>query len=157
MNKNIWQKQVEAYFDGEREHAGNAAQLIAERPECAVYYERLKALRPDANTAGQDGISDAQFPAFMAGIRSEIEGDAFSGWGFRTRGWLAVASVTAAALVFVFAAFVIFATFTGGPAPVQANEIEHVSTELEGATVEWYDDEQGGTTLWISVSEDDVW
>lgn len=158
MRKQSWQKQIEAYFDGELEHAGNARQLIETRPECAAYYRRLKALRPaGCQDTSAATIADAQFPAFMTGIREEIGARPGSGWGLRNRTWLAAGSLAAAALVFVFAAFLVFTAFTGGTEPVQANEVEHVSTELEGATVQWYEDKEGGTTVWISVQEDDVW
>ena len=158
MRNEKWQKQIEAWFDGETRHAGDARRLIAEHPECAAYYEQLKALRSAGGERDEPPvIADAQFPAFMAGIHDEIGQRAASGRGFRTPTWLTMASVAAAALVVVFAVFLVFTAFTGGTAPVSANEVEHVSTELEGATVEWYDDEHGDTTLWISVSEDDVW
>ena len=48
-----------------------------------------------------------------------------------------------------------FSIFTG-PGPVKANEVESVSTQLNDATVHWDNSDDGVTTIWISIAEDDV-
>ena len=52
-------------------------------------------------------------------------------------------------------ALAVFSVFTG-PEPVTATEVEFVSTELEGATVEVYNSENGVTTFWLTPAKDDI-
>ena len=69
-----WQKNVEAHFDGEAKHAARVEAHLEACPACAAYARQLAAMRAGAAVAARPGcIADAQFPAFMEGIRERIE------------------------------------------------------------------------------------
>jgi hypothetical protein len=94
-------------------------------------------------------ISDGQFDAFMAGIHQGITEPAPGAY----RLWTSV-SIAAAALIIVVA---LLSILYPSPEPVTANTVESVSTDLNGATVDWYDNKEGVTTVWVKTSGDDVW
>ena len=142
-----WIKRVEAFADGESTAAGAVEAHLSECPGCRAHRERLlqwrAALRPEA-----PALSDQQFPVFMDGIRSGI-----SQSPPRYRGFWALSSLAAAALVIAVAMFSIFDGAV--PVPAEAGPVESVSTDIDGATVEWGNSGGGVTTIWISKSEDD--
>lgn len=143
-----WFKRIEAYVDGELAATSAIETHLAGCPSCAAHRDNLLAWRAAIRPATPE-LNDQQFPVFMDGIRSGI-----SGSPPRYRGFWALTSLAAAALVIAVATFSIF---NGGPAaPVQADGVESVSTEIDGATVEWGSSGGGVTTIWISISEDDI-
>lgn len=138
-----------ARFDGETRYCG----LPEGQPpdeESKRHGEALALLRRGASRAARaPEISDAQFGAFMRGIQEGIETPAPR----RVSVWT-LASVTLAALVLVVS---ILAFFTAGSDPVRATEVESVSTELEGVTVNYYDTPQGVSTVKVTMPESDLW
>lgn len=143
-----WFERVEALVDGESRDGSAVEAHLSGCADCAAHRDHLLQLRAVVRGVAPI-LSDQQFPAFMDGIRSGI-----SQSPPRSRGIWALTSLAAAALVIAVATFSIF---NGSiPEPVRANEVESASTEIEGATVEWSDSGGGVTTIWISVSEDDL-
>ncbi|GMV94069.1 MAG: hypothetical protein AMXMBFR82_38470 [Candidatus Hydrogenedentota bacterium] len=148
MNK--WERDIARRFDGEAE--GNAASLDAQGK---AYEAGLRLLREGARQASQRAeIADAQFPAFMDGIRQEVERPTR---GYR--GFWAIVSLSTAALLVAFSAFLLFTTGDQATPPVVeavTNEVETVSTEINGATVDSYTDGEGTTVLWVSTGKRDL-
>lgn len=147
MNTCKWFQKIEAFVDGETSDALTIEAHLAACPTCSAHRKTLlqwrAALRPEAA-----GLSDQQFPAFMEGIRAGLP-DAEPHY----RGFWALTSLAAAALVIALATFSILS----GPDPVlRANEVESATTEIEGASVGWKNSGGGVTTIWISIAEDDV-
>lgn len=146
MNQNELEKLLERHFDGEGSLPDNA---LADNPGMARYQENLAVLRNHMSAKRTVAeIADPQFNGFMAGIREQTAAKPASHWGR----WLTLASLTAASLVISAASFYIVAY---GPSPVEATEVEMVSTDLEGASTREYT-EDGITTVWVSVAEDDL-
>lgn len=148
MKTCTWTKRVEAFVDGDSTGAEAVESHLASCAGCAAHRETLLQWR-SAIRSGAPALSDQQFPAFMDGIRSGI-----SQSPPRYRGFWALTSLAAASLVIAVAAFSIFTGST--PEPVRADGVESVSTEIDGATVEWGSSGGGVTTIWISISEDDI-
>lgn len=139
-------KEIAAAFDRNDPPVG----LNAEE---SAYLEGLVRLRGGvaAVTGGTPEITDAQFTHFMAGIREQLDAPARRPvWG---RVW-AMASLAAAALIVAVAALSIF---YHGPEQVSANEVESGTTEIDGATVDWYDGKEGVTTVWVKTDGGDMW
>jgi len=148
MNK--WERDVARRFDGEADGLAKGPK----NPETAAYEAGLRLLRAGANQASEKWeILDAQFPAFMDGIRQEIERPAR-----HTRGFWAVVSLSTAALLVALSAFLVFTTGDQVAPPVEAviNQVETVSTEINGATVDSYTDDEGTTVLWVSNGKRDL-
>ena len=145
-------REVEQWFDGELEGTGELERHVDGCPECAAHLEELRRFRTGvAATGAPEAIRDAQFPAFMEGIRERVEYRPF----WRGRLW-ALASVTAAALIVAVSAFLVLTD--GSPERVEATVVESCSTDLEGATVTSYASETGVTTVWVrTMSQEDVW
>ena len=152
MTKCGWTRQVEQWFDGESAGLERVPAHVASCPSCARTLGLLTALREGVSVvASREEIGATQFPAFMAGIREQIEAPAP-----RRMGLWAVLSLTAAALI---AALSIFAVATGGPAPVVAEHtiVESATTEIEGAVVEKQNSsDHGPATIWIHPPRKDV-
>ena len=145
-----WRKDIERWFDGESPHAERVQRHVAKCTDCAAYHEGLQALRDGATeTTRREEIQEAQFPAFFDGIREGIESPR-RGHG---RLW-ALASGSAAALI---AAMSLIIMFGSGHTPVDATVIESYSTDLEGASITTSDSRNGVPTVWITVTQDDVW
>ncbi len=119
-------------------------------PEEAAYIADLRALHDGAAAFNADtpAISDAQFPHFMAGIREQIGAPRPARFRFWT-----LASLATAALLLVAA---LLAVFNSGPEPVQATEVESATTEMDGATVDWYDGKEGLITVWVKKGGSDL-
>lgn len=145
-----WIARVERYFDGEDKDAAAVKSHLKSCRECSGHYACLEVIRGSLKTGSERPvIADAQFSAFMDGIRKEIAVVPRSGH----RGFWAFASLAAAALVVALATFSMFT----GPRPVGAAEVESVSTDLEGATVGVYSSEEV-TTVYINYTGgDDLW
>lgn len=156
MNEKRKLEKVAARFDGAATPPGEVERLIAADPECAAHLDMLRLLREGAEAARQaPRIEDAQFPAFMAGIREGIAAAEAAPVRvpFWRRGFWQLASACTAALI---AAFSLFWMVAEGPAPAAAT-VEDAWTEVEGATVDWYDSKTGVTTVWVTMHEEDLW
>ena len=154
MGKCPWVLQVQAACDGEslRNEAAVRAHIPG-CPECSAFAAGLDRLRQGARAATEvPTIGDAQFGAFMAGIRDGMNAD--------TRPWpvrfWAAASLVAAALVIAVGLFTIFSS-SGQPARVEATEVVEARTELDGATVDVELTEDGNATLWVHNAPRDIW
>ncbi len=142
-------KQTAAMADNEPAHAPRDPAAL-ETAELQAYRQTLVRLREGAQAAAKaPEISDAQFGAFMAGIRDGIEAPAPN-----ARGLWALASLSAAALVLVLSLLAIFARPNE---PIKATEVESAHTELDGVAVDWYDAPEGMTTVWVTMPEADLW
>lgn len=143
-----WTKRIEAYVDGEATDTGAVESHLDICAPCTRHYAFLRQMRAAVSgLPASPEVSDGQFPAFMEGIQAEV-----ASTHRRPGGFWALMSLSAAALVIAIATFSIFT----GPGPVKANEVESVSTQLDGATVHWDNSDDGVTTIWISIAEDDV-
>lgn len=123
-----WEQQVEAYFDGFADQPAQVEAHVQDCAACAQLLQQLNTLRSGVQAIARvRPIEDAQFNAFMAGIREGIETPVRSHRGF----WAAL-SLACAALVMAFAVFTMFT----GPVPVKATEVKAISTQIEGATID---------------------
>lgn len=148
-----WEKHIDAYYDGEAPDRKGVEAHLASCNTCRDYLNSLETVRhfvQDAQAAYRPEIRDAQMPAFMRGIEAGLAEEAPAK---SHKSLWAMLSLVTAALIMALATFSMFT----GPGPVKATEIESLSTDLEGATVEWFDLDNGVTTVWINVSEEDVW
>ena len=142
-----WIRKVERWFDGESAESRAVERHVTACDVCAAHLTRLRTIRKTVETvAARETIGDPQFPAFMDGIRGRVERPVRR----RHRGFWALASLSAAALI---VAVVTFTMLTGGPQEALATEVESCSTELEGATVGSYSSEDGTATVWVSMPE----
>ena len=136
MNTCRFEKNVEAWHDGEMERDDAVRAHLEACPHCREHAARLAAIRAGVGAVRETAeITDAQFGAFMAGIAERIETPR------RTFGGLwAMASLMAAALIMATALYSIMA---GGPEPVSAqNEVVEVHSDLDGAVCGYqYSDE----------------
>jgi hypothetical protein len=132
-----------ATFDGQTAQSANTPV-----PQDTQYLSELARMRQGAQTGAKatPEISDGQFGAFMAGITAAITDPAPR----RYHLWTTV-SIAAAALIIVIA---FLSILYPGPEPVKANAVESVSTELNNATVDWYDSKDGVTTVWVKTKGD---
>lgn len=152
MNGCKWSERLDRWFDGETspETSADVSAHVSGCRVCSGRLSELQRLRMAATAAVRhESIGDGQFPAFMAGVREGLE-TRQRGWG---RFW-AVASLTAAALIAAISTFVII---SNEPKKVDATVVESVTTDLEGATVQTYEDEEGDTTIAVTMSKDDIW
>lgn len=148
MKTCTWFKDVEALVDGEARNSSAVEAHVTACPACAAHRESLVMWRHSlAPALATPVLSDRQFPAFMEGIKAGIHETRP-----RSGGIWALMSLAAAALVIAVATFSMFT----GPGPVKANEVESVSTEIDGATVGVENSENSVTTIWISIGKDDV-
>lgn len=148
MKSCSWFKDVEALLDGEAQNENAVEAHIAACPACAAHRDNLLAWRQSlASALATPVLSDQQFPAFMEGIKAGIHEPRR-----RSGGIWALMSLAAAALVIAVATFSMFT----GPGPAKANEVESVSTEIEGASVSVDYPEGGVPTINVSVGKDDI-
>jgi len=142
------ERNIEQWFDGE---AAGPDPTVLERPGTQTYLEGLQRLRDGAQSvAAPRTIDDAQFPAFMAGIREQLETTPRR----RVGGFWALASVTASALIVAMSVFLVL---TAGGVSNTPTVVEATSTGIEGASVESYSSDEGGTaTVWITLPERDI-
>lgn len=141
--------QIGARLDGETRYSGR--EIPETQDEELKQYESALLLqrRGAARAARTPEISDTQFDAFMQGIREGVAEPAP-----RFAGLWTVASVATVTLIVIIS---LLAFFTGGPDPVRATEVESVSTELQGVTVNYYDNPQGVSTVKVNMPENDLW
>ena len=150
MNSCRWFKEVEALVDGEAQDPQAVETHVSGCATCSDHRAGLLRWREAlAPAISAPVLSDQQFPAFMEGIRAGINEPRP-----RVGGIWAMLSLATAALVIAVATFYMFST--PAPAPVSANEVESLSTDIEGATVGVENGDNSVTTIWISIGEDDV-
>jgi hypothetical protein len=129
-----------AAFDGQIATPGETS-VSVETP----YLAELAQIRRAVQDIAKDTpvISDGQFGPFMAGISAGIAEPVPR----RFHLWTSL-SIAAAALVIVIA---LLSILYPSPESVKANTVESVTTELNGATVDWYDNKDGVTTVWVKT------
>jgi anti-sigma factor RsiW len=150
MSKCRWTRQIEKWFDGEEAgKSGDIEKHLASCPHCTSYLRSLRTLRERVRLVSRrEEIQDAQFPAFMHGIRERLEAPPRRSAGM----WAAVSLVTASIIV----ASATLLIMTGGPQSVKATVVESYSTDLEGATVDTYSTEDGTAVVWVNVTGKDI-
>lgn len=155
MAKCKWIFEIERHFDGQSSQGEAVAKHLASCPACTAHWKRLEMLRNGIQASvRKEEIRDTQFAAFMDGIR---EGATHTPATVPVKHrWLAWMSLTAAALLVSIATFLVL---TNGQKPVDATAtvVESCTTDLEGGTVKSYKSETGVTTVWVTVTKDDVW
>lgn len=113
------------------------------------YEAAMRSVRSAVRAHPTPRIEDPQFRVFMDGIREGIAPQ--RRWhGSR---WWALTSLVAASFLISFSMFYVF---WGVPATVRANDVEEVSTELDGASTEVKASDSGTTTIWVNYSGDDL-
>jgi hypothetical protein len=137
-----WQQQLARRFDGE-----GAEVSETQTPEERAYLAALERLRTGARAvATRAEIRDAQLPAFLHGIREGIQTPP----SYR-RVW-ALLSLSTAALLVALSAFLVF-TWRNDDA---ASVVEAASTQIQGATVSSYSQEDGTAVVWVRVPRRDL-
>ena len=139
---------LEAWFDSGGPMPAGLETQLAQDAELRESLRELQMIREVLRAQETPRIEDAQFRVFMDGVRS--------GMTPAPRGmsrWWSLASLGAASFLIALSLFYIG---WGEPAPVRANEVESVSTELEGATTDFYDSANGTATIWVNMAEDDL-
>lgn len=150
MNKCKWFGNVARWFDGQAAPDDAVQDHLNQCPACADYVARLRRQREGVQAvAVRETIEDPQFPAFMEGVRAGIEQPARA----YPRLW-AWASLAAASLIVAMSVFLVTA---GEPAPVEGTVVESWSTDLEDADVTYHPSENGTTTVWVNVAQEDLW
>jgi hypothetical protein len=151
MTVKITKQNLEAWFDGHL--PADAVQEDALTPDLKAHLALLRSLRGGVEAAHESReISDAQLPAFLAGIREQAQGEPVAA---RWPGLWAYASVATAAVVVALSALFVV---VGGPEEVKAqSEVQTYSSELEGATIDAYTSDNGTAVVWINAPEADVW
>ncbi len=141
--------EIQRCFDNASADA-ELARILEAHPYARPYVDELKAMRAGAALlAGQaPAIQDTQMHAFLAGVREGVEA-APQGH----RGLWAALSLTAAALIVSFSAFMVMA---GQPRDVRATVIDSAETEIENATVRWAVEDDGVATVWIEQVQEDI-
>ena len=146
-----YEKDLERWFDGELVDAGEMDSHVEQCTVCTDALEGLRKTREAVRAvAAREEISDAQFPAFMDGLRRQLEEPRHR----PGRLWAFVSIAAAACIVAVSTLFM----FSQGPTPVAAQSvIEDASTEIDGATTSAYYSDDGTATVWVNVPEGDMW
>ena len=151
-----WISEIERDFDGQSSQGEEITRHLAVCPSCAAFRKQLDTLRKGVQASvHHEEIRDTQFTAFMDGIRQGVNTQANVAVLPRRR-WWAWMSLTAAALLVSVATFVVL---TNGQKPVDATAtvVESCTTDLEGGSVKSYNSDAGVTTVWVTVTKDDVW
>ncbi|NLN94134.1 MAG: hypothetical protein GX130_12625 [Candidatus Hydrogenedens sp.] len=141
-----WKLQkIAARVDGENQYSAAVTDEESRR-----YEQFVETLHNQVQTLPQaPTLADESMPAFLSGIQEGLEEPAFG----RGRLW-ATASALTAALILILSLFVIFSS---GPEPVRATEVESCSTELDGVTLQTFDNRDGVSTVWVTMPESDLW
>ena len=143
-----WFNDVERFVDGEARNESAVEAHLASCPACAAHRKALLAWRDSlVPVLATPVLSDQQFPAFMEGITAGIHEP-----HRRSGGIWALMSLAAAALVIAVATFSMFT----GPGPAKANEVESVTTDIEGASVQVETPEGGITSINVQIGKDDI-
>ena len=147
MSQCRWTYRVARWFDtGAGEDHVEVREHLSTCPQCTAYLHQLESLREAVRPqSAPSEISDAQFSAFMRGIQEGLKPPARRFRGLWT--WISVAAM------FLIVLGGLSTMRTGPAAPVV---VESCTSELDGATVTTYSDDNGETTIWIDAAEDDV-
>jgi hypothetical protein len=144
---NAWQKKTAQQFDVYR--ATDAETISAEErdylADLAFLREGVQAVPPAPE------IADAQFSAFMQGIREGVEAAPEPRRGF----WAALSLVTAA-MVAAISIFVIFET-NNIVQPPTVSAVESASTDISGATVTSGTSKDGSAVVWLDAGQVEMW
>ncbi|MBI1319818.1 MAG: hypothetical protein GC168_12880 [Candidatus Hydrogenedens sp.] len=140
---------LETWFDSGQPMPADLKARVSQDAELQESLRELQLIRDVLRGQDTPRIEDAQFRTFMDGIRQEMVP---APRGVFAR-WWSLASLAAASFLIALSVFYIG---WGDPAPVRATEVESVSTELEGATTDFYGSENGTATIWINLAEDDL-
>ncbi len=144
-------REAERWFDSGMPGDAGAAGHVKSCAVCAAHVERLGTLQRGARQAAvREGVGEGQFPAFMAGIHEGLERR--PAWAWR-RVWAPVSAVAAALVIGLSS----LAVLSGDPGAAEGTVVESWSTELEDAEVSYYSTENGTTTVWVSVAQEDMW
>lgn len=154
MRECRWTSKVEAHFDGEAQHASaDVLDHLQNCAACADYCKTLDAIRTGAQSiALAPEISDAQFDAFLDGVREGLDAPAT-----RRRPLWAMFSLAAAAIIIALATFLVITDFNGPSRNVEATVVESAYSELQGATVDVEIEQNGGATVWVNNAPNDIW
>ncbi|MFA7691260.1 MAG: hypothetical protein GX117_05800 [Candidatus Hydrogenedentes bacterium] len=141
---------IAAQFDNVP-HDKNADPTKQQDAPRSSYETMLSRLREGAaaHVADTPVISDGQFGLFMEGIHEGIHERTP-----KVSGLWAMASFATVTLLILLS---LLAFFAGGPDPVRATEIESVSTELQGVTINFYENAQGLSTVKVTMPENGLW
>lgn len=141
MGKCRWTYEVEAYFDQEAPQPAKVEAHLGECAHCAGHLAQLESVRQGVVEVRRvEHIQDAQMRAFLDGMRDQLE--VAPARSVRSI-WAALSLVTAA----LVAALAVFSIFTG-PEPIRATEVESISTELEGFTLD-FSSKDNVTTIFL--------
>jgi len=144
-------ERVERWFDGELADGEGIRAHLAICPACAQHLAALERMRAGfAARKAVPEIADAQMNAFLNQLRDRVE-TAPAAHPFR---FWTMLSAAAAALVVVVS---LFSIVSPAPKPIEATVIERRSTDIEGATTSVSVSEDGTTTVWVNVPEEDMW
>lgn len=140
-------QEVERWFDGENDASSTLESHIATCESCS---EHLAFLTECRNAIGAmpatPTIADTQIPSFLQGIADEVHAPRR-----RFTGLWAMASALTAALIVAVSTMTMLSP---GPDIVGAEtQIEDVSTEIDGATVEILDRDTATPTIWVNLPE----
>jgi anti-sigma factor RsiW len=155
MFRNRKLKLIQAYFDGAPVDTARAQQLLAEDPACAAHWASLQAMRRGARQQAPQEITDIQMNAFLSGIREQISAPApqtAPAMPYRRSIWAGASLAAAALLAAVSALYIV----SGDSTPVRATEVEMHSTDILGATTGVEYGPNGGATIWINLTGDDL-
>jgi hypothetical protein len=149
MSERQWQQRIERQFDGESPEGDGGK---PETSEQQAHLGRLHRLRDGVkNAASRQVIEDAQFPAFMDGIREQIEAPRTG----HHRLWT-FASLTAAALIVAASTFITYLAVTNDSGPGVGTVVEAYESDIPGATVDSSTSEDGTASVWVTVPERDI-
>ncbi len=146
-----WQQRLEQYRDGELGDVdAREIEAMLEDPAHQAYDASLNALGAAARASmPRAGIADEQLPAFMAGIREGVERPQR---GYR--GFWALASLSTAALI---VALSVFSVIMLKSQDAVHSTVEAAATEIEGAEIDTYVDDDGTAVVWVSDTGSDTW
>ena len=146
-NQCTFQKEVERWFDGEVESAAAVGSHLESCVSCTAHVAFLTECRDAiASLPAGPEIADGQMPAFLEGIAEGVQRPRRRSTGF----WAMTSAVTAAVIVAV-SALTIFSP--GAPPAVAGSEVEVVSTDIDGATVEIIDGDSATPGIWLNLPE----
>lgn len=146
-NQCTYQEEAERWFDGEAGVSATIESHVESCESCKAHVAFLAECREAIAEAGEKPvIADAQMPVFLEGIAEGINEPRR-----RFTGVFAMASGLAAALIVAVSTMTMVSP---GPDPVGAESvIETVSTEIDGATVEIFDEDDATPMVWLHLPE----
>ncbi len=145
-------ERVERWFDGELADGEGVRAHLAICPACTQHLAALERMRAGfaARKAVPD-INDMQMNAFLNELRDRVE---TAPAAVRPLRFWTMLSAAAAAIVVVIS---FFSIVSPAPKPIEATVIERRSTDIEGATTSVSVSDDGTTTVWVNVPEEDMW